>query len=51
VGADGTAAARAEITLAPDWRRDRVKAVAFVQEQRGRAVLASMVAPVQAAPR
>jgi hypothetical protein len=51
VAADGTAIAHAEIPLVADWRRDRLKAVAFVQEQRGRAILASAAAPVQAAPR
>ena len=51
VAADGGATARAEIPLGAEWRRDRLKAVAFVQEQRGRAILASAVAPVQAAPR
>ena len=51
VAADGGASVRAEIPLGTDWRRDRLKAVAFVQEQRGRAILASAAAPVQAAPR
>jgi hypothetical protein len=51
VAADGTATAHAEIALGADWRRDRLKAVAFVQEQRGRAILASAAAPVQAAAR
>jgi hypothetical protein len=37
----GTSSASAEIPLSPDWQRDRVKLVAFVQEQRGRAILAS----------
>jgi hypothetical protein len=49
--AAGTATARAEIPLGADWRRDRLKAVAFVQEQRGRAILASAVVPLQTAPR
>jgi hypothetical protein len=51
VAADGGATARAEIPLGADWRRDRLKTVAFVQEQRGRAILGSAVASVQAAPR
>jgi len=51
VAADGTATAHAEIPLGGDWRRDRLKAVAFVQEQRSRAIVASAAAPVQAAPR
>jgi hypothetical protein len=45
--ADGSASARAEIAIAPDWQRDRLKVVAFVQERRGRAVLASASAPLQ----
>jgi hypothetical protein len=45
--ADGTASARAEIPLAADWQRDRLKVVAFVQEQRGRAILASAATPLQ----
>ena len=32
---------RAEVTLAPDWQRDHLKLVAFVQERRGRTILAS----------
>lgn len=51
VAADGTATVHAEIPLGADWRRERLKAIAFVQEQRGRAILASAVARVQAAPR
>jgi hypothetical protein len=45
--ADGGASARAEIPLAGDWQRDQLKVVAFVQEQRGRAILASAMAPLQ----
>jgi hypothetical protein len=37
----GTSSARAEIPLSADWQRDRLRLVAFVQEQRGRAILAS----------
>jgi len=36
----GTSSARAEIPLSADWQRDRLRLVAFVQEQRGRAILA-----------
>jgi hypothetical protein len=50
VAAEG-GSARAEIPLGADWRREQLKVVAFVQEQRGRAILASAVAPLQAAPR
>jgi len=42
VAVDGaTAAAAADIPLAADWQRDRLAVVAFVQEQRGRTILAS----------
>jgi hypothetical protein len=51
VAADGAATGRAEIALGADWRRDRLKTVAFVQEQRGRAILGSAVVSVQAATR
>jgi len=33
--------ARASLTLEPDWQRDHLKLAAFVQERRGRAILAS----------
>jgi hypothetical protein len=35
---------RAEIPIGADWQRDRVSVVAFVQERRGRAILASAIA-------
>ena len=42
VAADGAAAAAAtDISLAADWQRDRLAVVAYVQEQRGRTILAS----------
>ena len=42
VAVDGTtASAAADIPLAADWQRDRLAVVAFVQEQRGRTILAS----------
>jgi hypothetical protein len=44
---DGTASARAEIPLGPDWRRDRLKIVGFVQAMRARTILASAFAPLQ----
>src|SRR5262249_37293534 len=49
--ADGRAPARAEIPLGADWRRDQLKVVAFVQEQRGRAILGSAALPLQTARR
>jgi hypothetical protein len=36
------------IQLAPDWQRDQLKIVAFVQERRSRAILGSAVAPLAA---
>src|SRR3954453_10827675 len=51
VAADGGATAHAAIPLGPEGGRDRLKTVAFVQEQRGRAILGSAVASVQAPPR
>jgi hypothetical protein len=44
---EGTASARAAIPIAADWQREHLKVVAFVQEQRGRAILASAAAPLQ----
>jgi hypothetical protein len=42
-----TASARAEIPLAADWQRDRLAVVSFVQETRGRTILASASAPLK----
>ena len=42
--ADRQAPVRAEIPLGADWQRDRLSIVAFVQERRGRAILASAIA-------
>jgi hypothetical protein len=39
--------ARGEVSLAADWQRDAVKVVAFVQERRGRQVLASAAVPLK----
>jgi hypothetical protein len=49
VGPEGTASARAEIPLGADWQRDQLAIVAFVQEQRGRAILTSAAAPLRIA--
>jgi len=38
---DGVSSARTDIPLAADWQRDQLKVVAFVQELRGRTILAS----------
>jgi hypothetical protein len=40
-GGDGSASARADIPVGAGWKRDALKIVAFVQQQRGRAILAS----------
>ena len=45
--ASSTTSARAEIELAAEWQRDRVAVVAFVQEVRGRAILASASVPLK----
>lgn len=46
--AGGTSgSARADIALDAGWRRDRLALVAFVQEHRGRAILASAAVPLQ----
>jgi len=50
VGEAGAAAARAEIAVQPDWQRDRLKVVAFVQEQQSRAILGSASLPLKNAP-
>jgi hypothetical protein len=42
-----TVSARAAIPIAADWQREHLKVVAFVQELRGRAILASAAAPLQ----
>ena len=39
--------ARADIPLAADWQRDHLTVVAFVQELRGRTILASASAPLK----
>jgi hypothetical protein len=44
---DGVSSARAEIPLAADWQRDQLRVVAFVQELRGRAILASASIPLK----
>ena len=45
--AAGTSTGRGEMTVESDWRRDRLKLVAFVQERRGRRILASAVSQLQ----
>jgi hypothetical protein len=49
VAADGpsSGSATADIPLSPEWQRDHLAVVAFVQEARGRAILASASVPVK----
>jgi hypothetical protein len=44
---DGVSSARADIPLAAEWQRDQLKVVAFVQELRGRTILASASVSLQ----
>lgn len=44
-----SASARVEVTPAPDWRREHLKIVAFVQERRSRAILAAAATPLAGA--
>ena len=48
VAADGSiASARADLPLAADWQRDHLAVVAFVQETKGRTILASASVPLK----
>jgi len=44
---NGVSSARADIPLGADWQRDQLKVVAFVQELRGRTILASASVSLQ----
>jgi hypothetical protein len=44
--ADGPSSSATDIVLEPDWQRDHLKIVAFVQERRSRTIVASAVAPL-----
>lgn len=44
----GESTARADVPIGADWKRDELKVVAFVQEQRGRAILGAAAAPLRA---
>ena len=48
VGESGSAAT--ELTIAPDWRREHLTIVAFVQERRSRTVLAAVSLPLASRP-
>jgi hypothetical protein len=45
--ADGPSSAHADIAIAPDWQRDRVKVIAFVQERKSRQILAAASAALK----
>jgi hypothetical protein len=45
--AEGATAAGGDLPIGSDWQRDQLKVVAFVQEQRGRAILASAAVPLR----
>ena len=49
--AEGPTTASAAIPIGDDWQRDQLKVVAFVQDPRGRAILASASRPLQNASR
>jgi hypothetical protein len=51
IGEAGASPAQANIPLAADWQRDRLKVVAFVQELRDRGILASASVSLQNARR
>jgi hypothetical protein len=46
---DGSAAAQADVALAPEWKRDQIRIVAFVQERRSRAIVSSAEFPLKIA--
>jgi hypothetical protein len=47
VTSEESSTARGEVSLAADWQHDAIKVVAFVQERRGRQVLASAAVPLK----
>jgi len=47
VTSEDVSTVRGEVSLAADWQRDAIKVVAFVQERRGRQVLASAAMPLK----
>jgi hypothetical protein len=48
-GDASSGSARADIPLSPDWQREHLAVVAFLQEVRGRAILASATVPLKIA--
>jgi hypothetical protein len=44
---DGTFSAETSVAVAPDWQRDRLTVVGFVQARRDRAILASAAVPLR----
>ena len=43
--------ARSEVTIAPDWQREHVRVVAFIQERASRRVLGAAAVPLSSARR
>ena len=43
----GESTVRADVSIGADWTRDELKVVAFVQEQRGRAILGAAATPLR----
>jgi hypothetical protein len=47
----GDATLRGTIPIDGGWKRDELKAVVYVQEQRGRAILGAAAVPLRSLPR
>jgi hypothetical protein len=47
IGESGAALPSADVPLSPEWQREHLKLVAFVQERHSRAILASVAVPVK----
>ena len=43
----GESSVRADLSIGADWKRDELKVVGFVQEQRGRAILGAAATPLR----
>ena len=50
-GAPPDLSARSEVTLAPDWQREHLRIVAFIQERASRRVLGAAAVPLPSARR
>ena len=51
IGSAAAVPARIEVTIAPDWQRDALKIVVFIQERASRRVLGSAAMPLSSARR